>query len=67
LGDEGSGSYLGKRIVADYLRKDLPEKLWGQFKKRYPYDRDEILDRVYTQGMPSRFLGSFSHFIFPAY
>jgi len=64
LGDEGSGAYLGKRIIADYLRKDLPEKLWDQFKKRFPFDRDEILDRVYTQEMPSRFLGSFSHFIF---
>jgi N-acetylglucosamine kinase-like BadF-type ATPase len=64
LGDEGSGAYLGKRMVADYLRKDLPEKLWDQFKKRFPFDRDEILDRIYTQEMPSRFLGSFSHFIF---
>lgn len=64
LGDEGSGAYLGKKIIADYLRKDLPENLWGQFKKRFPFDREEILDRVYTQEMPSRFLGSFSHFIF---
>lgn len=64
LGDEGSGAYLGKRIVADYLRKDLPEKLWDQFKKRFPMDRDEILSRVYSQEMPGRFLGSFSHFIF---
>jgi N-acetylglucosamine kinase-like BadF-type ATPase len=64
LGDEGSGAYLGKRIVADYLRKDLPEKLWDQFKKRFPLEKEEILDRVYNQEMPSRFLGSFSHFIF---
>lgn len=64
LGDEGSGAYMGKKIVADYLRKTLPEKLWDQFKKRFPMDRDEILNRVYSQEMPSRFLGSFSHFIF---
>lgn len=64
LGDEGSGAYFGKRILADYIRKELPENLWDQFKKRFPFDRDEILDRVYTQEMPSRFLGSFSHFIF---
>lgn len=64
LGDEGSGAWMGKRIVADYLRKDLPEKLWDHFKKRFPMDRDEILSRVYSQEMPSRFLGSFSHFIF---
>ena len=64
LGDEGSGAYLGKRIVADYLRRDLPEKLWDQFKQRFPFEREEFLDRIYNQEMPSRFLGSFSHFIF---
>ncbi len=64
LGDEGSGAWLGKRILADYLRKDLPPKLWDQFKKRFPMSRDEILTRVYSEEMPSRFLGSFSHFIF---
>ncbi|MDH4057522.1 MAG: N-acetylglucosamine kinase [Cyclobacteriaceae bacterium] len=64
LGDEGSGAYMGKIMVADYLRKDLPEKLWDQFKKRFPLDRDQILDRVYSEEMPSRFLGSFSRFIF---
>jgi N-acetylglucosamine kinase-like BadF-type ATPase len=64
LGDEGSGAYLGKCIVADYLRRDLPEKLWDQFKQRFPFEREEFLDRVYNQEMPSRFLGSFSHFIF---
>lgn len=64
LGDEGSGAWMGKRILGDYLRKDLPPKLWDQFKKRFPIDRDEILNRVYSQDMPSRFLGSFSHFIF---
>jgi N-acetylglucosamine kinase-like BadF-type ATPase len=64
LGDEGSGAWMGKRILADYLRKDLPPKLWDQFKKRFPMGRDEILSRVYSEEMPSRFLGSFSHFIF---
>lgn len=64
LGDEGSGAYMGKRILADYLRKEMPEKLWDQFKKRFPMKYGEILDRVYSQEMPSRFLGGFSHFIF---
>lgn len=64
LGDEGSGAWMGKRILADYLRKDLPPKLWDQFKKRFPMSRDDILSRVYSEEMPSRFLGSFSYFIF---
>ncbi|MCU0382565.1 MAG: N-acetylglucosamine kinase [Cyclobacteriaceae bacterium] len=64
LGDEGSGAWLGKQIVADYLRKDLPEKLWDAFKQRFPFEKEEIIDKVYNADMPSRFLGSFSHFIF---
>ncbi|MCS6973108.1 MAG: N-acetylglucosamine kinase [Cyclobacteriaceae bacterium] len=64
LGDEGSGAWMGKRIIADYLRKDLPPRLWDQFKKRFPMSKDEILSRVYSEDMPGRFLGSFSHFIF---
>lgn len=64
LGDEGSGAWLGKQLVADYLRKDLPEKLWDHFKRRFPFDKEEILEKVYSQPMPSRFLGSFSKFIF---
>ena len=64
LGDEGSGAYLGKLLISDYLRNDIPEKLSEQFKKRFPMERHEILDRVYSQEMPSRFLGGFTHFIF---
>ncbi len=64
LGDEGSGADLGRRIVAGYLRKEMPEKLWEQFRKRFPMDKSEFLDRVYGQEMPSKFLGSFTHFIF---
>ncbi len=64
LGDEGSGAWMGKKIVADYLRKDLPPRLWDQFKKRFPLSRDEILNRVYSHEMPGRFLGSFAQFIF---
>lgn len=64
LGDEGSGAWMGKQILSDYLRKDLPPKLWDLFKKRFPLSRDEMLSRVYSQEMPGRFLGSFAHFIF---
>lgn len=64
LGDEGSGAYIGKLLISDYLRNDLPEKLNEQFKKRFPLSRHEILDRVYSQEMPSRFLASFTKFIF---
>ena len=64
LGDEGSGSHLGRKLVADYMRKDLPQEISDRFYKRYELERDQILERVYQGEMPGRFLASFSKFIF---
>ena len=64
LGDEGSGSYLGKQLVIRYLRKELPTELHKRFKKRYPMTDDEILNEVHTQPYPNRYLASFSKFLF---
>lgn len=64
LADEGSGAFLGKRLVVDYLRDKLPTALAGQFQARFPYHREEILERVYQQEKPSAFLASFAKFIF---
>ena len=64
LGDEGSGSYLGKQLIIAYLRKELPDKLQQQFKKRFPLSEDEILDQVYKKPFPNRYLASFSKFLF---
>ncbi len=64
LADEGSGAYLGKKILVDYLRKKLPVSLAEQFHQRFPLSREEFLEKVYQQEKPSAFLGSFSKFIF---
>lgn len=64
LADEGSGAYFGKRLIVDYLRKQMPEKLSQQFKERFPWSREEMLEKVYQQEKPSTFLASFTRFIF---
>ncbi len=64
LGDEGGGAFLGKRLVNDYIRGELPNKLGDQFYARFSLDREEILEHVYQKEKPSAFLGSFSKFIF---
>jgi N-acetylglucosamine kinase-like BadF-type ATPase len=64
LADEGSGSYLGKQIVFDYFRNNMPETLAGQFHARFPWTREEVLEKVYQQEKPSAFLASFAKFIF---
>ena len=64
LGDEGSGAYMGKQLIKGYLRKEMPEKLAGQLRARYPINREEILGKIYQQSRPAAFLGGFARFIF---
>ena len=65
LGDEGSGSYFGKRLLRDYLRGLLPDGLQGIFKETYSLgSRNDILDRLYNQPLPNRYLANFAKFAY---
>ena len=63
LGDEGSGAVLGKRLVADCLKGVLPRTVQERFFKRFGLSRQEVMDRVYKQPFPNRFLASLSPFL----
>lgn len=63
LGDEGSGSALGKRLVGDCLKGQLPPHLREQFLTEYRLDEATILERVYRQPFPNRFLAGLSPFL----
>lgn len=63
LGDEGSGAVLGKLLVGDCLKNQLSSALQARFFKQYNLSRAEILDRVYKQPFPNRFLASLSPFL----
>ncbi|MBR4520415.1 MAG: ATPase [Paludibacteraceae bacterium] len=62
LGDEGSGAVLGKRLVADLLKDQLNDDLKQQFLKEYNLTQADIIDKVYRQPFPNRFLASLSKF-----
>ena len=62
LGDEGSGSYIGKKILQDYMRGYMPETLSEKFNETTGLSFDEIMDRVYTQPMANRFCAGFTRF-----
>lgn len=63
LGDEGSGAVLGKLLVGDVLKKQLPEHLCEKFLKEYNLDRTTIIDRVYRKPAANRFLAQFAPFL----
>lgn len=64
LGDEGSGAVLGKRLVSDCLKRQLPDALCKEFLKEYELSPALILDKVYRQPLPNRFLASLTPFLF---
>lgn len=63
LGDEGSGAYLGKKVLQYYLYNTFDEELRYRFEDRFRLSENEILDRVYKQPLPNRFLASFTMFL----
>ena len=62
LGDEGSGAVLGKRLVSDLLKNQLPAELKELFLTENHLTQADIIERVYRQPLPNRFLASLSPF-----
>lgn len=58
MGDEGSGSNIGKELIKKYLYHQLPENLHEEFKKFFGLKKDEILSNLYNEERPNAFLAS---------
>ena len=63
LGDEGSGGYMGKRLIGDYIRGYMPEEVRGWFWDTYQLTGDELIVRIYSNPMPNRYCASFTRFL----
>jgi N-acetylglucosamine kinase-like BadF-type ATPase len=64
LGDEGSGSYIGKKLLTDFIRGLMPADVAREFSETYKLTPDEIMDNVYTKPLANRFCASFSKFVY---
>lgn len=63
LGDEGSGSALGKRLLADALKGILSPKIRSSLEKEYGMTLGSVLEHTYRLPSPNRYLASFVPFI----
>lgn len=63
LGDEGSGAYLGKLMIADMLKGIAPAALTQAFFERFSVSVNVLMDDVYTNALPSRTLSRYSSFL----
>jgi N-acetylglucosamine kinase-like BadF-type ATPase len=63
LGDEGSGAYLGKKVVQHFMYNTFDEDLRVRFDAKFVTTPVEILDNVYKQPFPNRYLATFTLFL----
>ena len=63
LGDEGSGGYLGKRMITDFLRRNMPERVYELVGKELGRTNDELIDIIYPKPFPNRFCAQYAKFI----
>lgn len=62
LGDEGSGSYYGKQLLADFLYRRMPTHLYDEFRESYDLSKNAIMTAVYLRPHANVYLASFMRF-----
>jgi glucosamine kinase len=63
LGDEGSGAVLGKKLLSDVLKNQLPEHIINQFYESYQLTPADIIESVYRKPYPNRYMAGFTKFL----
>lgn len=63
IADEGSGARFGTRLIREYFKDEMPLEIKTAFEKHYNPRLDVVLDAVYRQNHPNRFLASFCEFL----
>lgn len=63
LGDEGSGAYLGKKVIQYYLYNIFDDDLRSRFDAKFVTNAGEILNAVYKEPLPNRYMASFAVFL----
>ena len=63
LGDEGSGAVMGRQLVSDLLKNQMPEYLQARFLEMFGQTAVDIMEQVYRKPFPNRYLASFTPFL----
>lgn len=63
LGDEGSGSQLGKKLLKAWMRKKLPDDLQLLFNNTFQITYNQLVNNLYLNETPNAYLASFVPFI----
>ncbi|WPP49406.1 N-acetylglucosamine kinase [Catalinimonas niigatensis] len=64
IGDEGSGSNIGKELINRYFRRELPPGIKEKLEKRFDMSKESVLENVMRQPYPNRYMAGFAKFVF---
>lgn len=62
LGDEGSGAYIGRKIIQNYMRRYFDASLIKQFQEKHLSENEEIFEALYNSLLKNRYLASYAVF-----
>jgi hypothetical protein len=63
LGDEGSGGYLGRKLLQAYYYRELPEELKKGLEAKHDMRREKVLNEVHGTNMPNQVVASYAGFL----
>ena len=63
LGDEGSGTVMGRMLLSDFIYNQIPQHLHERFTSEFEVTIPEIIDRTYHKPAANRFFSSFTPFL----
>lgn len=63
LGDEGSGAVLGRRLLGDIFKRQLPDYIVSDFEVQFGTTIEEAIRCVYREPNPNRYLAHFVPFL----
>ena len=63
IGDEGSGAYMGKLLISDFVRGYMPSEIKDIFNETYKLSPIDILNELYATSTPNRYCAKFAIFI----
>lgn len=62
VGDEGSGCYIGRKLVRAYFYDFMPDELKLEFGNVYQLEINDFINHVYHQPEVSKYLAGFTQF-----
>ncbi len=63
IGDEGSGTHLGKNLLKSYFYRELPPVLEKKLEAQYTISKKKLIERVYFKKGGNTYLAAFAKFI----